>query len=94
MTIMIIFSGNITGNSSFFSIPDPDFNASFVPTFFDNIDQIFGNDTALKSKAIEVCKSQSFQCLFDYALTADSQAVTESQSSLQEFETEERILSE
>ena len=89
----IIFSGNVAGNYSLFSIPDPDFDSSFVPAFLDSVDQLFGNNTELRSKAEAVCGASNFQCLFDYTLTADAQAVSESQASLQEFQTEERILS-
>ena len=85
-------SGNVPANDSFFSIPDRDFEASFVPAFFDNIDKTFGNNTELKKKALAICGEGNIQCLFDYALTADSQAVTESQSSLKEFEAEEKVL--
>ena len=82
----------MTGNHSLFSISDPDVDPSFVPVFFDSVNELFGNNTELKQKAEAACGSSNFQCLFDYTLTADSQAVAESQSSLQEFETEERIL--
>ena len=87
------FPGNVTSNDSLFSLSDPEYNASFVPVFFDNVDQLFGNDTELQRNAEAACGSSNFQCLFDYVLTADSQAVKESQTSLQEFQTEEKILS-
>ena len=86
------FSGNVTGNDSLFTLSDPGFDPSFVPLFFDDIRQIFGNNSALEKAAKAVCGDSNFQCLFDYALTADKQAVTESQASIKEFETEEKIL--
>ena len=89
---MLHFSGNVTGNYSLFSLPDPDFDSSFVPAFFNDIDQIFGNNTELKNKSIALCGEKNFQCLFDYALTGDRQAVMESQSSLKDFEAEEKTL--
>lgn len=82
----------MTGNSSLFSIPDSEYDSSFVPLFYDNTADLFGNNTELKQQAELTCGSSSFQCLFDYVLTADTKAVTESQSSLQEFQTEEKIL--
>ena len=76
------------------SIPDPEFNASFVPGFFDDIDKMFGNNTELKTKSIALCGATNFICLFDYALTGDEQSVTESQSSLQSFEAEKKAIGE
>ena len=92
INFLLRFSGNVTGNDSLFSLSDPGFNPSFVPIFFDDIKQIFGNNTDLEATAKAICGDSNFQCLFDYALTADRQAVTESQASVKEFETEERIL--
>ena len=90
----IVSLGNVTGNGSLFTKYDPDFDPSFVPTFFDDKKQVFGNNTQLKADAVAVCGSSNFQCLFDFALTADKQMVIESQTSLQEFETEQRVLRE
>jgi len=83
---------SVNGSNSLFSLPDPDFDPSFVPVFFDDINRIFGNNTELKNKSIALCGEKNFQCLFDYALTGDRQAVMESQSSLKDFEAEEKIL--
>ena len=92
---MLIFCqilGNVTGSASLFSIVDLDYNASFVPLFYDNLDTLFGNDTELRQKAIALCGSNNFQCMFDYVLTSDSQQVQESQTSLSTFETEQKQL--
>ena len=76
-----------------FTLPYVGFDPSFVPLFFDDIDSLFGNNTALKQKAIEVCGgTSSFTCLFDMSLTEDSTSSTESQSSLNDFEVEKKVL--
>ena len=85
--------GNVTLNGSLFSLEDPDFDSSFVPGFYDTIDDLFGNNTVLKQNAIEICGgTSSFICLFDVALTGDRTSSTESQSSLEAFETEKKTL--
>ncbi len=89
----VFFSGETTGNNSLFTLPDPDYDASFVPLFFDDIDALFGNNTALKKKAEDLCGKKQFECLFDVALTADTQAAAESKSSQQDFESEKKTLS-
>ena len=89
----LLFSGNITKSDSLFTLPDPDFDPSFVPFFMDSVDQLFGNNTKLRSEAIKLCGSTTnFICLFDFVLTADTKAVKESQSALTTFETEEKVL--
>ena len=91
---LLSFLGNVTDTSTLFSLSDPDYDSTFVPLFYDNIDTLFGNNTELRNKSIAVCGGYTnFQCLFDYVMTADSQAVSESQSSLSEFETEQKQLS-
>ena len=65
-----------------------------MPLFFDDIDTLFGNKTEIRQQAISVCGgSTNFQCLFDYVMTADSQAVRESQLSLMDYEREQKQLS-
>ena len=91
---LLSFLGNVTENHTLFSISYPDYDPTFVPLFSDNIDTLFGNNTNLRNQALSLCGGTSnLQCLFDFALTADSQAVSESQSSLSEFETEQKKLS-
>ena len=75
------------------TLPDPDYNASFVPLFYDNTEQLFGNNTQLQADAEKVCGKTNFVCLFDFVLTADTTAVKESQATLTEFATEEKVLS-
>ena len=76
-----------------FSLPDPDYNASFVPLFYDSTEQLFGNNTQLQADAEKVCGKTNFVCLFDFVLTADANAVKESQATLTKFTTEEKVLS-
>ena len=89
----MLFLGNVTENGTLFSLSDVDYDPSFVPLFYDNIDALFGNNTELRQQSISLCGSTNFQCLFDYVLTADSQAVKESQKSLTDFDTEQKQLS-
>ena len=89
----MIILGNVTSDESLFSLPFLEANDSFVPLFYDNIEELFGNNTQLKSEAETVCGANNFVCLFDYVLTKDTKAVTESQSSLKVFEEDEKILS-
>ena len=88
-----ICAGNVTENTTLFSLPNVDYDPSFVPKFYDSIDDLFGNNTELRQQAISLCGPTKFHCLFDYALTSDAQAVSESQSSLNDFEAEEKQLS-
>ena len=87
--------GNITNNGSMLTLSDPEYDPTFVPLFLDNIDALFGNNTALKNKAIEVCGgTTSFTCLFDVKLTGDENAAKEAQASLKTFETDKKKLGE
>ncbi len=86
-------SGEVTGNNSLFTMADPEYNSSFVPLFFESIEKLFGNNTALKEKALTVCSATDVTCLFDVALTGDTQAAAESQSSERDYEIEKKDLS-
>ena len=95
INIVNYFPGNVTGNNSLFTLPDVDYDPSFVPSFFDDISALFGNNTALRESAIKLCgnTTANFTCLFDMSLTADLQAVQNTQTSLQTLETQAKILS-
>ena len=88
------FIGNVTGSDSLFTLADPDYDPTFVPLFFDDIDVLFGNNTALRAKAVALCGESKFSCLFDVALTADTQAAIDSRTSEGDYETEKKALSE
>ena len=86
-------TGNVTGNNSLFTLPDVEFDASFVPKFFDNLEDLFGNNTALKEEAIRICGSTAnFACLFDISLTGDKKSVIESKTTLETFDKEEQAI--
>eukprot|EP00794_Sanderia_malayensis_P020653 gene20653-22694_t len=68
---------NVTGKSLFTS-PMLDFDPSFVPNFIEDPFILFGNNTVLKEKAIATCGLNNKQCLFDMAMTADSESASES----------------
>ena len=88
---MINFLGKV--NESLFTLNDPDYDALFVPHFFDDIDALFGNQTDLKNRALEICAETDFPCLFDVSLTKDINAAIESKVTVEEFSTEEKTLS-
>ena len=75
-----------------FTLPDPDYDPTFVPLFFDTIDTLFANNTALKEKALATCGATSFTCLFDASITGDVNAASESKGSLDLFETENKTI--
>ena len=92
---LYVSPGNITNNGSMLTLSDPEYDPTFVPLFLDNIDALFGNNTALRNKAIEVCGgTTSFTCLFDVSLTGDENAAKEAQGSLKTFETDKKKLGE
>eukprot|EP00794_Sanderia_malayensis_P002636 gene2636-3050_t len=82
----------LRGNKSLFTLNDTEYDKGFIPLFFDNIHDLFGNNTALKEKAIALCGKSSFTCLFDVMLTGDTTAASESKSTLEDFNTEQKIL--
>ncbi len=86
------FSGRVDGNQSLFTLDNTGFDASYTPLFFDNIDDLFGNNTMLKERAISLCGKKSFTCLFDVMLTGDTKAAAERKSTLEEFDAEQKIL--
>ena len=80
-------------NQSCFTLSDPDYDPSFVPSFFDDIDTLFGNFTDLKNRAIATCGSTNFQCLFDISLTKDFTSATENKAATENFAAAEKSLS-
>ena len=72
---------------------DPYCDPSFVPSFYDDIDTLFGNDTDLKNRAIATCGLTNLQCLFDISLTKDFSAATENKATMVNFAAKQKLLS-
>ena len=84
----------MTRKDSLFTVADADFDSSFVPGFYDNLDDLFGNNTALKEEALRVCGGESkFTCLFDASLTGNRKSAVESKTALEAFDSEDKIIS-